>query len=377
MFTFSLSSGRPAFISVEDARQRARRALPRMVFDVIDGAAGREFGADANCADLARIRLQSRVLGDVSRRSQKTRMLGTEFDHPFGIAPMGTCNLARPGADLALARAAKRANMPLCVSTGASTAIETMMEASEGRAWFQLYAPSTAESAFRLVGRARAAGCRHLVLTADVPQLGRRYRDMRNGFRIPLRIGPRQAVDFALHPRWSLATLAAGAPKPVHFGREGFDRNANRATADWDFLDRLRDRWTGTLTVKGVMSADDALRICDAGADAVWVSNHGGRQMESAQAACRALPAIREAVGPDYPLIFDSGVRSGEDIVKALALGADLAMLGRPFLYAAAAGGARTIEAMTDTLAAEIDIAMAQIGVTEIANIGRDSLAAP
>lgn len=347
-----------------------------MVFDVIDGAAGRELGADANRTELARISLQSRVLGNVSRRSQKTRILGTEFDHPFGIAPMGTCNLARQGTDLALARVAKHANLPVGVSTGASTTIEEMMEASQGRAWFQLYAPSTAESAFQLVDRAWAAGCRTLVLTADVPQLGRRYRDMRNGFQIPLRIGPRQAVDFALHPGWSLATLAAGVPKPVHFGREGFDRNASRASADWDFLAQLKDRWTGTLMVKGVMSADDALRIRDAGADAVWVSNHGGRQMESAQAACLALPLIRDAVGPDLPLVFDSGIRSGEDIVKAMALGADFAMLGRPFLYAAAAGGIRMIEAMADALAAEVDIAMAQIGATEVGQIGRDSLAA-
>ena len=240
-------------------------------------------------------------------------------------------------------------------------------------AWFQLYVTGTLDAAWQLVDRAESAGYQVLILTVDVPRVAPRPRDQRNGFTMPFRIGPRQFMDFALHPHWSLASLLAGMPGPANFnnapGGRGFDRHASRAGANWAFLDQLRRRWKGKLIVKGVLSPDDAQRIQAAGADAVYVSNHGGRQLDSAPAAITALAQVRAAVGPDFPLVFDSGVRSGEDILKALACGADLVMLGRPLLYALGADGARGLTSLLDALVNELGVAMAQLGLADVADI--------
>jgi isopentenyl diphosphate isomerase/L-lactate dehydrogenase-like FMN-dependent dehydrogenase len=229
-----------------------------------------------------------------------------------------------------------------------------------------------------MADRARVAGYETLVLTVDVPQVSRRVRDLRNGFTVPFAMTPRAFFDFASHPRWSLATLAAGAPRPMNFsdgsGGNSFDRGASRSGADWAFLEILRERWPGTLIVKGVTSPSDARRIRGFGADAIYVSNHGGRQLDSVPPAMRLLPLIRDAVGADFPLLFDSGVRNGEDIVKALALGADFVMIGRPALFALGAEGARGLNALLDCFARDIDVVMAQLGVTTIDQIGPDLL---
>jgi L-lactate dehydrogenase (cytochrome) len=242
-----------------------------------------------------------------------------------------------------------------------------------GRAWFQLYLLRSPDFAMELADRAAAAGYEVLVLTVDVPVVSRRIRDLRNGFLVPFRFGPKQVLDFARHPRWSMATLYHGAPRSMNFdtaeGGPGFVRGASRGSADWAFLDQLRKRWTGKLVVKGVLSPADAVRIKEAGADAVYVSNHGGRQLDSAPAAIHALPQVRAAVGADYPLIFDSGLRGGEDIVKALASGADFVMLGRAFLYAIGAEGARGLAALIDVLADEISVTLAQIGRRRIEDV--------
>ena len=363
--------------STEDARRLARRRMPRMIFDFVDGAAGREIAARGNRAALAGIRLQPRVLVNVGERSLAKTILGEEKGLPFGIAPMGMCNLTWPGADHLLAAAAARYTIPLCVSTASSTTLEDLYRQSDGQAWFQLYAGDSVESALRMVGRAEEAGYTRLVLTADVPQLARRMRDLKNGFRVPFRLGPRQFLDFAMHPRWSIETLIRGVPRMINFTEpEGFARNAARGAADWDFLDRLRGQWRGRLIVKGVTSAQDARRIKEAGADAVYVSNHGGRQFDSAPPAIHILPGIRAAVGADYPLIFDSGVRSGEDVVKALALGADFVMVGCPLLFAIGADGARGLGALLDVFAEEISVVLAQLGVGRVGDIN-DAVVAP
>lgn len=365
-------------LTLDDARAQARRRLPRMVFDFVEGAAGREIAAAGNVDAFTLVRLQPRVLADVAERSLCTSFLGTAAGVPFGVAPMGMCNLVHPQADALFAAAARRLEMPMAVSTAASTSLEDMARLSGGQAWFQLYAGATAERTMGLVERARAAGYTTLVLTADVPVLSRRVRDLRNGFTMPFRIGPRQALDFALHPGWSLRMLRAGTPYPANYPRtpgKGFDRGASRAVASWEFLDRLRQEWPGRLIVKGVTAPSDAVRLRDAGADAVWVSNHGGRQLDAAPPAITCLPPIRAAVGPDYPLVFDSGVRSSEDVVKALASGANLVMLGRPFLHALGAAGERGLATVLDLLAEETSVTMAQIGARSIAEIGPHMLA--
>lgn len=352
-----------------------------MMFDFVDGAAGRELGVHRNGDALSKINLQPRVLVDVAERSLKTRLLGRDLDLPFGIAPMGMCNLTWPDADIMLAAEIRRRNIPLCLSCAASSSMESIYELTEGNAWFQLYVVNDADSAMRMVARAEATGYDVLVLTVDVPQVSRRVRDIRNGFQVPFKFGPKQVLDFACHPQWSLRTLIKGIPRTVNFETEdrsgGFARDASRAGATWDFLHELRQRWPGKLVVKGVMSAEDAVRIRDAGADAVYVSNHGGRQLDSAPPAIHALPLIRAAVGPDYPLIFDSGVRSGEDVVKALAMGADYVMVGRPVLYAIGADGARGLATFFDMLASDIDVTLAQIGIRTVGEVDGKALFTP
>jgi L-lactate dehydrogenase (cytochrome) len=264
------------------------------------------------------------------------------------------------------------------VSTAASTNLETMHRISAGHAWFQLYVTGGAEAALALADRAALAGYRHLVLTVDVPKVAPRPRDVRNGFATPLNLGPAQYWDFAMHPAWSLSTLWAGVPRTANFaGQAAFNRYASRAGANWEFLDRLRAQWKGKLIIKGVLHPQDAVRVRDAGADAVYVSNHGGRQLDSAPAAIDQLGLIRAAVGADYPLVFDSGVRSGEDVVKALVCGANLVMLGRATLYAIAAGGAQALDQYLDAVQESALTALVQLGVRSPAELGPQLLAHP
>ncbi len=352
-----------------------------MMFDFVDGSAGSEFGTRRNEREIERIQLQPRVLVNVENRRLDTTILGKETSLPFGIAPMGMCDLTWPGADRMLAAAAVQHEIPLCVSSAASTTLEEMHRLTGGKAWFQLYVGQSREAAFDLVDRAAGAGYEFLVLTVDTPQVSRRIRDLKNGFQVPFRMGPRQFLDFACHPRWSLQTLMTGVPKPMNFETaqksNAFARSESRGGTDWRFLDALRNRWNGKLIIKGVMSPDDAVGIRDAGADAVYVSNHGGRQLDSAPAAIHALPQIRAAIGTDTPLIFDSGLRSGEDIVKALALGADFVMLGRPLIYAIGADGARGLDSLIDYIAEDISITLAQIGRKAIGELDASVLADP
>lgn len=356
--------GADAIHSAEDARRLARRRLPWMVFDYIDGAAGSETGAARNRAAFDAATLRPRVLRDVSRRDLTVPLFGGRTGKPFGIAPMGMCNLAAPGADLMLARLAAREKVPLGVSTVASTPMERMIEEAEGHAWFQLYFSGDGSTTFKLVERARDAGYETLVLTVDVPEVGRRPRELRHGFKMPFRIGPRQFLDFALHPRWSLTTLAAGRPQMANFLAPGFtfDRTESRARATWDTFARLRDMWPGRLVIKGVLDPEDAVRARDAGADAIQVSNHGARQLDSAPASLTALGDIRAAIGDDFPLFLDSGLRGGEDVLKALTHGAQFAFLGRVLLFAIAAAGEEGLHALWAALTDELSIAMAQTG---------------
>ena len=378
MASFNLFSNGP-IQDANDARQRARRRQPRLIFDFIDGATGQEIAEQENRDALQAIKLQSRVLINVEDLSLATDFMGQCYGRPFGIAPMGMCDLSWPGADAAMAAQAVQRGLPHCVSTASSTTIETCFSQAGGNAWFQLYAGTDPQQTEEMITRAEDSGYQHLVFTVDTPRLSRRNRDLRNGFQVPFRMGLKQIVDFALHPRWSLSTLMAGPPKPMnhHTSKVGksFQRGDSRGGVDWDFLDQLRERWKGKLIVKGVMASADARRIKRAGADAIYVSNHGGRQLDSSPAAIKALPGIRRAVGRSYPLIFDSGVRSGDDIVRALALGANFVMLGRPLLYALGAGGARGLASYLDFLEEDVKAVMAQLGVTKISHINAKVLA--
>ncbi|MEL7345829.1 MAG: alpha-hydroxy acid oxidase [Pseudomonadota bacterium] len=360
--------GAAAIHSAADARALAKRRLPWMVFDYIDGAAGQETGAQRNRAALDAAILTPRALRNVSERRLDKSLFGKTAKRPFGISPMGMCNLSTPGADLMLARLAARYDIPHGVSTVSSTSLEKILEVAEGNAWFQLYFSGDGTGTFKLVDRAATAGYETLVLTVDVPEVGRRPRELRHGFKMPFRMGPRQVLDFALHPRWSLTTLARGRPEMANFEADGFDfdRTESRARADWETLARLRDQWKGRLVIKGVLSVDDAIKMKAAGVDAIQVSNHGARQLESGPSAYEALVAMRAELGEEYPLFIDSGIRSGEDVLKCLNAGADFVFLGRVLLFALAAGGAAGLDRLWDVLSEELSIAMAMTGRTSL-----------
>lgn len=363
--------------AAEDARRLARRRLPWMVFDYIDGAAGNERGVTRNRAALDAMTLRPRILRDVRNRTLATNLLGKQAGRPFGIAPMGMCNLSAPGADLMLARLAARHKIPHGVSTVASTPLERLLEESDGNAWFQIYFSGDGSGTLKLIDRARHAGYETLVLTVDVPEVGRRPRELRHGFKMPFRIGVSQFIDFALHPRWSIATLLSGRPTMANFNMPGyeFDRTESRARANWDTFEKIRDMWPNNLVVKGVLDVEDAVTLKNRGADAIQISSHGARQLESAPAPFEILPQVRAALGDDFPLFYDSGLRSGEDALKCLAAGADFTFFGRILQFAIAAGGEAGLERLWDVLSDEMSIAMAQTGLCEPKPRGSNSRA--
>lgn len=372
-----------SLFSVEEARQRARKRLPRMMFDFVDGASGDESLCDLNSRALDEIRLMPRVLIDVAERDLSSSILGQETGLPFGIAPMGMCALSWPGADQFMAREAAKRRIPICVSTASSTPLEKIIEDAEGHAWFQLYADQSGDFVDELIDRAKASGYKVLILTVDVPIPSVRTRDLRNGFTFPMQWGPRQIWDFVSHPRWSLATVAqsfvSGTPRPMNYvtSKQGtkFIRNASRGRANWSFLEMLRNRWLGKLVVKGVQCPQDAIQIKSMGADAIYVSNHGGRQLNSAPTSIESLGIIRETVGENMPLIFDGGIRSGEHVIKALASGANFAMVGRSAMYGLGAGGATGLSDILDLISNEASSVMGLIGKKSVTDVGKANLA--
>ena len=360
-----------------DARSLSHRRLPKLIYDFIEGATGREISSKGNVTAFDDVKLLPRALVDVSERNLTTSFMGNNYSQPFGIAPMGMCNLTYPNADILMAKAAKSRSFPHGLATATSTGLAEVHAAGGDNSWFQLYVFVGTEKALELSQKAQSIGYKTLILTVDVPQAARRMRELRNGFQVPFNMGLSQFIDLAIHPFWSLRTLATGIPKPVLFQNEDekFDRTANRMGANWDFLNQLRSIWKGKIIVKGILSVEDAKRIKKVGIDGVWVSNHGGRQLDGAPAPITVLPLIRNALGNDYPIAFDSGIRDGSDIVKALASGADFTFLGRPILHALAGAGSAGLDRILSIFSEDINVVMAQIGVKGIYEIDNSVLA--
>ena len=372
-------------VSVDDFRTLARRRLPKSIFEFVDGGAGQELTLRANRADFERIRLLPRVLTDVSRPDLTTSLWSQTFTTPLVISPMGSCALVWPQADIAIARAATARGIPYTQSTMSTTSIERMARAVQGPLWFQLYVLREFDFNRELVRRAEEFGYSTLVVTVDLQAGGKREKDLRNGISIPLRPSPRHLWEGMLHPGWSLRLLRGGLPQFENVRGYLGDTSAGLTIAarvggnlhagfDWDDFRRIRDWWKGRLLVKGVLHPADAAGLVAAGADGIWVSNHGGRQLDSAISSIDALPAIRQAVAAEVPILIDSGIRTGMDVIKARARGAAAAAIGRAALFGAAAGEAgvaRVLDILLDDIANGLKLA----GTPAFSQIGPDLIA--
>lgn len=364
----------------------ARKRLPRAIFDFVEGGAGSETAVARNRARFEQIALMPQALRDCSAAHSEVTIFGRRYAAPFGIAPMGFADLVRPGTDRALAAAAKAQNIPYVLSTAATTSIETIAAIAQDNLWFQLYPGSDEAMAASLMERALKAGVTTLVATIDIPVPGKRPRDLVNGLAIPLRPSLRTVLDVAMHPAWGLRALFGERLGMANFVEnkgslsglahaEFVSRQLSSAGLDWKRLERIRQAWPHHLVIKGILNPQDAVMAERIGADGIVVSNHGGRQLDSAPSSIEVLPAIREACGDRLTLILDSGVRSGDDIARSLASGADFVLLGRPFLFAVAALGlARGPDAIIDILRAEFLNTLIHLGCADPTELGRDHL---
>jgi len=362
---------------ISDLRAIAKRRIPRFAFDLVDGGAEDESNLGRNEEALRAIRLTPRYLVDASKPRIETEIFGQLYGAPFGIAPIGMLNVFWPGADLALARLAAKHNVPYCASAAASTRLESLAEAAEGRGWFQLYASADQAVTDGLLDRAKAAGYQNLLVTVDVPAAGKRDRDIRNELAVPFKLTSRTLIDLGLHPHWSLATLRHGKPNIANYADllktatsyAEVQATLIAANYTWDHLVKLRDRWPGRLIVKGLQHAQDAARCVEIGCDGIVVSNHGGRQVAAGPGSIETLPAIAEAVRGRIKIIFDSGIRRGSDIIRAKARGADFALLGRSLAYGVGAGGAAGADRAFDIIELELTRSLAQLGRPDFASV--------
>lgn len=361
--------------SVEDYRRLARKRLPRMVFDYLEGGAEDEHGIQHNRTVFEQWRFKPQRLVDVSRRTLTTQVLGKPQALPLLVGPTGLNGALWPNGDLALAKAAGKAGIPFVLSTASNLSIEDLARQCDGELWFQLYVIHR-EIARDMVLKALHAGYTTLVLTTDVAVNGYRERDLRNRFKMPMSYTPRVMLDGCLHPRWSLDLVRHGMPQLANFvtsQTSSLDLQAALmsrqmdAAFDWEALRWLRDLWPHKLLIKGLLSADDAQRCIAEGADGVILSNHGGRQLDC---AISPMEVLAESVTlTRKPVLIDSGFRRGSDIVKALALGAEAVLLGRATLYGLAARGEAGVSEILQLLKADIDRTLAQIGCPDIASL--------
>jgi len=371
---------------IEDLRLHARRRLPKAIFDFVDGGAQDEITLRVNHEDLARLTLMPRVLTDVSDRDLGTTLLGRRIDLPLVVAPTGLAGLVARAGEIAEARAAERAGIPYCLSQMAACAIEDVERGSLQPFWFQTYLLKDRSINESLLQRAARAGCEVLVVTVDTKAQGPRERDVRNGFTVPPRVTWRNALDLArrihwlcdvaLGPRVTFANLAGslvGSSDIISIAR--FAQEQYDFTVDWSHIDRCRSRWKGKLAIKGILTPDDARLAVEHGADAVIVSNHGGRQVDGAPSAAAVLPLIAATVEGRAEVILDGGVRRGSDILKAVALGARACMAGRPFLYGLACDGEQGVARAIEIFRVELDVALALLGRASVAEVDQTALA--
>jgi (S)-mandelate dehydrogenase len=375
--------------NIFDLREIAKGRLPRWLFEFVDRGTEEEVALHNNREAFERIKLLPRMLVDVSRRDLSTTVFGKEHKMPIGIAPTGSVGMMWYQGELELARAAKAAGIPFSLATGSITSMEEVAEKVGGTLWMQLYMWADRKLSHQLVRRASAAGFEALLVTVDGVVAGNREYNKRNGFSVPFKYNSKNTIDVLSHPGWLLKVLGryianGGMPTRVNFPAElqakittayGGTKETRSDSLCWDDLKALRDIWPGKLLVKGLLHPDDAERSVELGADGVIVSNHGGRNCDAAPSPIEVLPDIVKAVGDRTTVLFDSGVRRGSDVVKALALGAKMVLTGRSTLYGTAAGGEAGATRALDIYRGEISRAMAQIACNKVSEIGAQHVA--
>ncbi|MBN9436541.1 alpha-hydroxy acid oxidase [Bosea sp. (in: a-proteobacteria)] len=372
-------------LTIEDLRIQAKRRVPRMFYDYADSGAWTEGTYRANETDFAKIKLRQRVAVDMTNRTLASTMIGQPVSMPVALAPTGLTGMQHADGEILAARAAHKAGVPFTLSTMSICSLEDIANHVGSPFWFQLYVMRDRDFIARLIQRAKAAGCSALVLTLDLQILGQRHKDIRNGLSAPPKPTIANMINLATKPRWCLQMLdtprrtfgnIVGHAKGVgdlsslsSWTAEQFDPQL-----DWDDVQWIKDQWGGKLILKGILDPEDAELAVKSGADALIVSNHGGRQLDGALSSIEALPAIVDAVGGRTEILFDGGIRSGQDVIKALALGAHGTFIGRAFLYGLGAMGEAGVTRCLDIIRKELDVTMALCGKRDINTIDENIL---
>lgn len=375
----------PVITCIEDLRRLAQRRVPRMFYEYADSGAWTETTYRENESDFTRIKLRQRVAVDIDRRSVASTMIGQPVSMPVALAPTGLTGMQHADGEILAARAAAQAGVPFTLSTMSICSIEDVAEHSSAPFWFQLYVMRDRDFIHRLIDRARVAGCSALVLTLDLQVMGQRHKDIRNGLTAPPRMTLANVANLMTRPRWCLNMLRTQRRtfRNIAGHIEGLDdlralsswtNQQFDPTLSWDDVKWIRDRWGGKLILKGILDAEDVEPAIASGADALIVSNHGGRQLDGALSSIRALPAIVDAAGDRIEVHFDGGVRSGQDVLKAVAIGARAVYIGRPFLYGLGAMGEKGVTMALEIIRKELDITMGFCGRRDIRDVDRSIL---
>ncbi|HEX4553014.1 MAG TPA: alpha-hydroxy acid oxidase [Xanthobacteraceae bacterium] len=374
--------------NIEDLRRLAMRRCPRVMFDYVDSGSYDEVTRDANRAELAAIRFRQRVLVDTTGRSMAAEMLGQTLSMPLAIAPTGLTGLVYGDGEILAARAAEAEGSVYTLSTMSICTIEDVRAATRKPFWFQLYVFRDRGFSEEIIGRARDAQCPVLFVTVDLPQRGQRHCDLKNGLTVPPRLTLRNAFDIATKPGWVARVLLGKRKtfgnideylrrKNITLGTANWSQTHFDQSLNWRDIDWIRKLWPGKLVLKGILDVEDARTAVAAGADGIVVSNHGGRQLDGAPATIRVLPEIASAVGDRTEVLFDGGIRSGQDVMKALALGARGCMIGRAYLYGLAAMGEAGVRRAIDIIRQEMAITMMLTGTHDLRKVPREILYEP